>query len=100
MNDLYEMSLTTAQIRTGISLETLKLSIKEKTKADKKIKRIITNSTLEEINSYIEKWCILDDLVFLCQNESLVLEMAEFNDKLATKFNESLKLAKKSSYID
>ncbi len=114
MNDLYEMGLSTAQIRTGICLETLKLSIKEKAKADKKIKRIITNSTLEEINSYIEKWCIkkegndvtkyiiymLDDLVFLCQNESLVLEMAEFNDKLVTKFNESLKLAKKSSYID
>ena len=114
MNDLYEMGLSTVQIRTGICLEKLKLNNKEKAKADKKIQKIIANSTLEEINSYIDKWCIkkegndvtkyiiymLDDLVFLSQNESLVLEMSKFNDNLETSFNESLKLAKKSSYLD
>ena len=114
MNNLYEMGLSTVQIRTGICLEDLKLSSKEKKLANKKIQKIIANSTLEEINSYIDRWCIkkegndvikyiiymLDDLVFLSQNESLVLEMARFNDKLETSFNESLKLAKKSSYLD
>ena len=84
MNDLYEMGLSTVQIRTGICLEKLKLSNKEKAQADKKIQIIY----------------MLDDLVFLSQNESLVLEMSKFNDNLETSFNESLKLAKKSSYLD
>ncbi len=114
MNDLTEFGLSAAQIRTDICLEKLKLSRKEKAKADKKIAKIITNHTLEEINNYIDKWCIkkegtdiqkyiiymLDDIVFLFQDETLVLEMAKFNNRLEASFNASLKLARKSSYLD
>ena len=114
MDELQEFGLSTMQIRTGISLEELHLSKQEKAKANKKIRKIITNSTFKEIDDYINKWCekkegsdvlkyiiyMLDDIIFLSQNELLNYEMAKYRNDLEHHLNQSLELAKKSSYLD